>query len=110
LIIAGIACNEKSCNSTVGWFGNVGDDHVTVSVCGGVGNCDTTTGHCSNCGGNWGLYEGYGCDQLTCYSDEAGQACGGNGVCLPLSELAPLGYAANKMLTGATYTTLWDKE
>lgn len=110
LSVVGIGCDEQTCNATVGWFGNVGDDHVNPSTCGGVGNCDTTTGFCTHCGGNWGLFDGYGCDQLTCYGDVTNGACSGNGVCLPLSMLAPLGYTPRKELTGATYTLPWDAD
>ena len=98
----------------------------TTSVCGGVGYCNTDTGTCFNCGGNWdyhtlyiGTFYGNGCQYFSCYgtlSSEGntpelglyGNLCSGNGACLSMRELANYAYTPHKELAVVSYTAPWD--
>lgn len=44
----GAGCASKTCPLTLMWFGgSVMTDHTASSICGGVGDCDGSTGKCS---------------------------------------------------------------
>jgi len=108
-------CALKSCPRVRSWFGEIQDDRIGTSICGGVGDCDYSSGACYNCGGSWGLYNGTGCEVMSCAAsidseDGSLKTCGGNGVCMSLRQMAPYSYNEKKEMSFFSYTTPWDAD
>jgi hypothetical protein len=107
----GANCANRTCETAHTWFGgSIGAGHSSISVCGGVGYCNGETGNCTDCGGNWGTYQGTMCESLSCFKDSTGNVCSGNGTCLTLREMAHLTYNEQKELSGVVYETPWDAD
>jgi hypothetical protein len=97
------------------WIGDIQDDRLGTSTCGGVGDCNFITGKCTSCGGNWGVFDGDGCETLSCASgldteDNIFKKCSSNGVCMTLRQLAPYAYDEKKEMRRFTYTSSWDAD
>lgn len=108
-------CSLKSCGSATTIWGDILEDRSGTSVCSGVGDCDHTTGLCTNCGGNWLHFTGDSCEMMSCVqavdpNDGALKTCAGNGVCMSLKEMAPYSYNDQKEMADYTYTTPWDAD
>jgi hypothetical protein len=103
----GFDCSEKQCPKDYAWFGLVGQDHKqSIVECSGVGDCDRATGTCKCLNGAYG---GVACERLTCAADtKTGLECGGQGVCLPMWQLARYAYSSAKELANIAYDNAWD--
>jgi len=109
----GLACEKVLCRSSPAWFaGNVigGTPHVTSVECGGIGECDYSSGICTSCGGSFGVFGGNACQYLTCPRSSKGVACAGTGQCVSMRNLAAVSYNDVKQLANLKYTTPWDAD
>lgn len=108
----GPACDRRTCGTTTMWFGELGSTstHVNTAECGGIGECDRTTGVCKNCGTGSGAFSGSSCEYLTCPKNENKEGCNGTGYCRSLREITALQWTEKKEVATYTYTSNWDAD
>jgi len=104
----GYDCTQRTCQSSLAFFGLVGQGHTLTSTCAGVGDCNTNTGICT-CTGGPSIYGGDGCQRFDCAVDSTTQTqCGGVGTCLSISQLKYFHYAEDEVVAPVKEYSNWD--
>jgi EGF-like domain len=116
----GADCSSRSCQVSSSWFGpsvslNTSLHRIGSSTCSGVGDCDTSTGTCVNCGGSFKIFAGDGCQKLACLvtgtdSRNVPTYCHGNGVCLTLRQMSLLALTPFGEHADISYDAPWDSD
>lgn len=108
----GTDCTQRTCQSSLAFFGLVGQDHTLTAECAGVGDCNTVTGTCT-CTGGPSIYTGDACQRFDCAIDPTTKTqCGGGniGTCLSISQLKDFHYADDKSVSPVKEYSNWDED
>ncbi len=64
----------------------------------------------SECGGDYGFFEGDDCSLFSCYTDPTGRVCSGNGTCMSMRDLSKYTYNKFEEIAAVNYEEAWDAE